>query len=88
MPLPDGPGPGRPKGSLNKRTIAVKEALEACFEELGGIEGLVKWAWSDRGEFYRQWAKMLPKDINVNASVTLGDVLDSMKKKLDEEKKP
>jgi hypothetical protein len=65
---------------LNKRTIAVKDALETAFDELGGIDGLVQWARRDPGEFYRQWSKMLPKDINVNATVTLGELLDALKK--------
>jgi hypothetical protein len=76
----DGPGPGRPKGSLNKRTIAVKEALEAAFDELGGVDGLVKWAFTDRTAFYKEWAKMLPKDVNLNATITLGELLDAVKK--------
>ena len=84
MPFKEGDpkpeGSGRKAGTPNKKTVAVKEALEACFDELGGIDGLVKWAWTDRAEFYRQWAKMLPKDVNVNATITLGDLLDAIRK--------
>lgn len=79
---------GRKAGTPNRQTVAVKEALEAAFDELGGIDGLVKWAWSDRGEFYRQWAKMLPKDINVNATVTLGELLEAIRKPKEPEVPP
>ena len=71
---------GRPKGSLNKSTKAVKEALEEAFEGLGGVDGFIKWAFTDRTAFYKEWAKMLPKDINVNATITLGELLDALKK--------
>jgi hypothetical protein len=66
MPLPEGPGPGRPKGSLNKSTKAVKEALEEAFDELGGVDSLVQWARRDPGEFYKCWVKMLPKNMEVS----------------------
>jgi hypothetical protein len=61
----EGPGPGRPKGSLNKTTRAVKEALEEAFEELGGVPSLVQWARRDPHGFYTIWGKMLPKDMTV-----------------------
>jgi hypothetical protein len=36
------PGPGRPKGSVNKFTN-LKEVFLQAFEETGGVEGLVEW---------------------------------------------
>lgn len=80
-------GSGRKPGQQNKRTVAVKEALEAAFDELGGVDALIQWARRDPTEFFKIWGKMLPKDVNVNATLTLGELLDSMKKKLSEEKK-
>lgn len=59
-------GKGRPKGSLNKTTRSAKEALEAAFEGMGGVPQLLAWAQSDPGEFYKLWAKLLPKDLEVS----------------------
>jgi len=56
-------GAGRPKGAENKITRTIKEHFKDAFEELGGSEGLVKWAKkSDEnlGMFYRMCTKMIP----------------------------
>lgn len=36
--------PGRPKGSLNTKTIVAKEAIELAMQALGGYERLAAWA--------------------------------------------
>ena len=57
-------GAGRPKGAENKITRTIKEHFKDAFEELGGSEGLVKWAKkSDEnlGMFYRMCTKMIPR---------------------------
>ncbi len=49
------------KGSINKTTARTRRALEACFEQLGGVPALVEWALENsntRGEFYRLWARL------------------------------
>lgn len=56
-------GKGRPKGSQNKSTVKVKEAFEAAFEQLGGVEALVQWGKKERSEFYKLYAKLLPVQI-------------------------
>lgn len=58
-------GKGRPKGTQNKTTAAVKEALTLAFNGIGGVPALVKWAKAaeNRGEFYKLWAKMLPQEL-------------------------
>lgn len=38
------PGPGRPKGALNKTTIIAKDAIATAFDRLGGVDALVTWA--------------------------------------------
>lgn len=65
---------GRRKGSLNKKTHSVKEALEAAFHGLGGKAALVRWAETNPTEFYRIWAKLLPRDINatIDGQMRLG----------------
>lgn len=56
---------GRPKGSKNKLTL-IKDAFATAFDDLGGVEGLVKWAKADngknQGEFYKLLVKLLPKE--------------------------
>jgi hypothetical protein len=56
-------GKGRPKGAKNKTTVKVKEAFEAAFEELGGVDALVTWGRSELSEFYKLYAKLLPVQI-------------------------
>ncbi|MEZ4601344.1 MAG: hypothetical protein R2940_16270 [Syntrophotaleaceae bacterium] len=55
---------GRQKGTPNRMTASVKEALEEAFERLGGVEVLAKWAEENPGEFFRLWVKILPRDFN------------------------
>jgi hypothetical protein len=64
---------GRPKGSQNKTGLIVKEILEAGFEGIGGLPALIAWAKKNdenRGEFYKMFAKLLPRDVNVKTSHT------------------
>lgn len=64
---------GRKKGSVNKSTAAVKDALTKAFEELGGVDSLVSWGRSNETEFYKLWVKMMPQEVNaeVNANLTM-----------------
>ena len=76
MPVGDGtPGPGRPKGSLNKSTRAANEAFDFAFAESGGPEGLAEWAKANRTEFYKLFSKRLTNDVNVHGKLGLVDVL-------------
>lgn len=54
---------GRQKGTPNKTTVAVKEALEAAFQGIGGVPRLQAWAEKEPGEFYKLWVKTLPQQI-------------------------
>jgi hypothetical protein len=56
---------GRKKGSLNKTTLTVKEAMSDAFDQLGGVASFVSWARDpdNTGEFYKLWAKMLPAEV-------------------------
>jgi hypothetical protein len=52
---------GRTKGVPNKKTREVKEAIERCFLELGGVEALRAWAETNPDAFYATvWPKLLP----------------------------
>jgi hypothetical protein len=82
------PGAGRPKGSLSKRTIAVKEAIEQCFDGLGGVPSLVKWAKSNPDTFYGSvWPKILPRDFNIHGEIKLS-LTDERRRKIAERLKP
>lgn len=54
---------GRQKGTPNKTTRNVKEALAQAFEELGGIPSLVVWGKENPDEFYKLWVKLLPTEV-------------------------
>lgn len=62
---------GRQKGTPNKTTMAVKEALSLAFEGLGGAEALTTWARTNETEFYKLWVKMLPQDVTANVQATI-----------------
>lgn len=70
------PGPGRKKGVPNKRTQAVKEALELAFEGIGGVPALQTWATTNETEFYKLWVRMLPTDVKAEVVGAIGVTLD------------
>lgn len=59
------PGAGRPKGSVSTHTKAFKEAVEIAFSELGGVDGLVEWARTNRDAFYNGiFPKLAPLQVH------------------------
>lgn len=64
-------GKGRPKGSANKTTVAVKDALNAAYEGIGGDKSLITWAKTNETEFYKLWAKMLPTEVKADVFVDI-----------------
>lgn len=75
------PGPGRPKGSMNKLgREAAAQVLEAL-EELGGKRWLVQTARRHPSVFARLLAHVLPRDINLSGSLSLSidDLLTKMR---------
>ena len=63
--------PGRPKGTPNKLTVVAKEAFQLAFDELGGWEGLAKWAKKDDDNlktFYGLYSKLIPMDVTSNGN--------------------
>lgn len=60
---------GRQKGTPNKTTIEVKEALIAAFDEMGGVKSLVKWGYENQTEFYKLWAKVMPTQLTVSGAL-------------------
>lgn len=63
MANPKGPGqkgPGRPKGTRNKITVALKEMILGALDEAGGIDYLTKQATENPGPFLALVGKVLP----------------------------
>lgn len=58
-------GPGRPKGSKNKVTLAAKEALLLAFEGAGGVAALTQFAREQPAHFYAIWGRIIPKPVEV-----------------------
>jgi hypothetical protein len=68
-------GGGRAKGQTNLVTKAAKEALELAFQGVGGVPALIKWGKDNKTEFYKIWARLIPKDVSVNPGVGLEEML-------------
>ena len=75
-------GRGRPKGSPNKTTASIKQAMMLAFEGIGGVPALIKWAKTERTEFYKLWIKLLPQD---RADDPLGQTYGDFSKLTDEQ---
>lgn len=58
------PGPGRPKGSQNKTTKALKDMILAALDKKGGIDYLVVQAEENPTAFLTLVGKVLPLDVN------------------------
>jgi hypothetical protein len=58
---PPAAGKGRPKGALNKTTVAAKDAIARAAEELGGAARLVAWAQEDPANERIFWGTIYPK---------------------------
>jgi len=66
-----GPGPGRPKGSLNKTTSLAKSVIAEAADRLGGTDRLVEWAKENAGNERVFWGTIYPKllPLQVNAEI-------------------
>lgn len=64
---------GRPKGALNKTTMAAKEAIATAADRLGGVDRLVDWAREDPDNEKAFWTSIYPKllPLQVNADVNI-----------------
>jgi hypothetical protein len=57
---------GRKKGTPNKLTASVKDAIEQAFDEVGGVQYLVTQARENPAAFMTLIGKVLPKDLNID----------------------
>lgn len=58
---PPNAGKGRPKGALNKTTMAAKEAIAMAADRLGGVDRLVAWAQEEPQNERVFWGTIYPK---------------------------
>ena len=65
---PPAAGRGRPKGAENKVTRAVKDAVQAAFDEVGGADYLVQVAREDHKTFCALLGKVIPTQVNASLS--------------------
>lgn len=59
-------GMGRPKGSLNKTTVAIKEAVLAALDQAGGVDYLVAQSRDNPTAFLTLVGKVLPLQVDAN----------------------
>lgn len=53
--------PGKPKGAMNKTTMAAKDAIAQAAVDLGGTDRLVKWVREDPLNERVFWGTIYPK---------------------------
>jgi len=74
-------GQGRPKGSVNKLTASVKEMLEGALSEIGGKDYFVTQATANPAAFLSLVGKLMPKDINLAATINVHDAIVELAKR-------
>lgn len=61
-----GPGPGRPKGSQNKTTKAVKDMILAALDKAGGEDYLARQSEENPTAFMSLLGRVLPMQVDAN----------------------
>lgn len=64
-------GRGRPKGSHNKTTAAVKEMVVDALNGVGGVSYLKKQAAENPKAFLSLVGRVLPLDVNASGNLTV-----------------
>ena len=76
------PGPGRPKGSVNKFTT-LKQSFLSVFERMGGDDALLDFAKSHKTIFYQMITRLFPTEVsgslNLNTKLSITDMRKSLK---------
>jgi hypothetical protein len=62
---------GRPKGSQNKISLRIKEAIIETFAALGGVSHMTQWARENPSEFYRLAARLVPTEMALSGETTV-----------------
>lgn len=69
------PGPGRPKGSQNKATKALKDMILNALERAGGEDYLKRQATANPTAFLTLVGKVLPMQVQAEHSGPGGDAI-------------
>lgn len=77
------PGPGRPRGVPNKVTGDLRAMVLGALDGAGGQAYLQNQAIAQPVAFMALVGKCLPKDLNINAKVTLGDLVREARERLE-----
>lgn len=67
---PKPPASGRKSGTPNKHSVIFKTAVANVFREGGGEGWLLRWARKNPGEFFAIAARLTPKEVVGDFSVT------------------
>ena len=73
--MPPAAGQGRRRGSKNKTTVLLKEAIEESFANVGGAEYLTQMATLEPKAYLTLLAKVLPAKIEADVNVFQGTQL-------------
>lgn len=73
--MPPNAGKGRARGSKNKTTVLLKEAIEQSFANVGGAEYLTTMALQEPKAYLTLLAKVLPAKIEADVNVFQGQQL-------------
>lgn len=65
---------GRRKGTPNKVSLSLKQAVLDTFEKLGGIRHMVAWAKKNPNDFYRLAARLIPPGVPVQIDGLYGPI--------------
>ena len=88
---------GRLKGTPNKTTGKIKDAILEAFEKAGGVTYLTKLAKEDARTFVGLLGKIVPSEVKADVGDSLADLLknysddelmarrDALKKEMDEQ---
>lgn len=71
---------GRQKGTQNKSTLMMKEAIRGAFEELGGEEYLIKVGKEDPKTFLNLASKLLPQELiaDITHTHSIADLIEGL----------
>lgn len=75
-----------PREYVFKKSVDTQEvtvALHSCFELVGGVPNLVRWATDNPGQFYPLWAKLSGNEKENQTGVTINFSSAIPKNKLD-----
>jgi len=65
---------GRKKGTTNKVSLSLKQAVLETFEKLGGVQHMATWAKENPSEFYRIAARLVPPGVPVQVEGLQGSL--------------